>query len=102
METFVFSELYKVAEQNDEGVSIFHYRDLRQNEIDFILELDNRIVAIEVKARVGARPDDFKVMRQLKETVGSSFACGIVLNTGDRIQRFGDNLYAMPVSQLWS
>ncbi len=102
LEGFVFSELYKLIEQNDEGISIFHYRDLQQYEIDFMLELDGRIVAIEVKANIGIKSEDFKAMKRLKEAIGSSFACGIVLNTGDRIQRMGEKLYAMPVSQLWS
>lgn len=101
-EGFVFSELYKLVEQNDDGISIFHYRDLQQYEVDFILELDDKVVAIEVKARVTNRMEDFKAMKRLREAIGSSFACGIVLNTGDRIQRFGEKLYAMPVSQLWT
>ncbi len=102
LEGFVYSELYKHVEQHDDRISIFHYRDLDQREVDFIIERDNKIVAIEVKAKVTMKSEDFSAMKRLKENIGSIFACGIVLNTGDRIQRMGEKLYAMPVSQLWS
>lgn len=102
LEGFVYSELYKHVEQHEDRISIFHYRDFDQNEVDFIIERDNKILAIEVKARVTMKSEDFRAMKRLKEAIGSTFACGIVLNTGDRIQRMGENLYAMPVSQLWS
>lgn len=102
LEGFVYSELYKHVEQHDDRISIFHYRDLDQNEVDFIIERDNKIVAIEVKAIVTMNSEDLRAIKRLKESIGSTFACGIVLNTSDLIQRMGENIFAMPVSQLWS
>ena len=40
-------------------------------------------------------------LKRLQAAAGSSFSCGILLHAGDRIQRAGDQLFAMPVSQLW-
>ena len=102
LECFVYSELVKAATQCDERMFISHYRDKDQVEVDLVLErLPGEIVGIEVKASATARPGDFKGLARLKEAAGRRFACGIVLHDGDRIQRTGPRLFAMPVSVLW-
>lgn len=71
-------------------------------EVDFVLEHVRRIVGIEVKAAATAKPDDFHALERLRAASGKAFACGIVLHDGERIQRVGDKLFAMPLHQLWA
>ncbi len=101
LEGFVFSELVKIAGQASEYASISHYRDKDKVEVDFVVEQAGAILGIEVKAGAMAKPEDFRGLRRLRSATGEAFACGIVLHDGDRIQRLGDRLYAMPVSRLW-
>ncbi len=102
LEGFVFSELSKLVGQSDDPVTISHLRDRDKVEVDFVLEQAGRVVGIEVKAAASVKPEDFRGLKQIQDATGRAFACGIVLHDGDRIQRTGDRLYAVPVSQLWA
>lgn len=102
LEGFVYSEISKLASQSPEPVSITHYRDRDQVEVDFVLERAGRIVGIEVKAAVTVMPRDFQGLKRLQDATGKAFACGIVLHDGERIQRTGERRLAMPISQLWA
>lgn len=102
LEGFVYSELSKLIGLLDDPVSLHHFRDRDQVEVDFVLEMGGKIVAIEVKAAATVSPKDFRGPKRLADATGKAFACGIVLHDGDRIQRTGERLFAVPVGQLWS
>lgn len=102
LEGFVYSELSKLVAQQGGEASISHFRDRDKVEIDFVLERTGQVVGIEVKAAVTVKPEDFQGLKRLSEATGPAFACGLVLHDGDRIQRVGERLFAMPVSQLWA
>ncbi|MGA1079870.1 MAG: DUF4143 domain-containing protein, partial [Steroidobacteraceae bacterium] len=102
VEGCVFSEVSKLGAGSEIEAVISHVRDREQVEVDFVLERGAQLVAIEVKASVSLRPADFQPMKKLRDTIGSDFSCGIILHDGERVQRVGDRLFAMPVSQLWS
>jgi predicted AAA+ superfamily ATPase len=102
LEGFVFSELSKMASQGSEPVSLGHYRDRDQVEVDFVVECAGRVAGIEVKAGSTVSPADFRGLKRLQNAVGDTFACGIVLHDGERIQRTGHKRFAMPVNQLWA
>jgi len=102
LEGFVFSELSKLVSHNPDSIHISHYRDRDQVEVDFVLEMAGRIVGIEVKSAVSVGPADFHGLKRLRDATGRAFASGIILHDGNRIQRTGDRLFAMPVGMLWS
>ncbi|WP_404404483.1 DUF4143 domain-containing protein [Pelagibacterium halotolerans] len=63
-ETFVFSELRKIASRSDQRCSFSHSRDKDRNEVDLVLE--NRrgeAVGIEVKASATVSAGEFSGMR---------------------------------------
>ena len=71
-------------------------------EVDLVLERSpDRVVGIEVKAGATTHPEDFKGNGAPEKAAGDRFACGIVLHDGDRVQRTGSRLFAMPVKMLW-
>ena len=39
---------------------------------------------------------------RLEETAGEKFGAGVLLYDGEAIVRFGERLFAVPVSQLWT
>ena len=102
LEGFVYAELAKSAGQASTYASISHYRDKDKIEVDFVVEQAGKILGIEVKASATAKPEDFRGLKRLRSATGEAFACGIVLHDGERIQRLGDRLFAMPVSRLWA
>lgn len=102
LESFVFSELLKSISWARANVSLFHYRDKDQLEVDFVLEdSDGRIVGIEVKAAASVTKRDFAGLERLASAAGADFAQGILLYDGEQTVNFGDRLRAAPVSTLW-
>lgn len=103
LESFVFSELLKLSSWAQETLSIFHYRDRDQVEVDFVLEsAAGEIVGIEVKAAESVSPADFRGLERLASAAGSAFKQGILLYTGKLSLPFGKNLRAVPMPALWA
>jgi predicted AAA+ superfamily ATPase len=50
---------------------MFHYRTNDKKEIDFIIEIDNEILAIEIKQSSSVKKDDFK--HKVEELINKSF-----------------------------
>ncbi|WP_342635194.1 ATP-binding protein [Phyllobacterium myrsinacearum] len=106
LESFVFGELLKqVGWMQARGISIHHFRTTTrtQEEVDFVLE-DNRggIVGLEVKASATVLSADFRGMRKLAEATKGRFIAGMLIYDGDKVVPFGSNMFAVPVSHLWS
>lgn len=101
LEGFVYSEIIKQVALSDEPASISHFRDRDKVEVDFVLESAGKIVGIEVKAAAMVKPGDFHGLKRLRAATDQAFTCGIVLHDGERIQRTGDRLFAIPVHCLW-
>lgn len=105
-ETFVANELSKQLTWSDTSARLFHFRDAGGAEVDLVLESDDgRVIGIEVKATSTPRGDDFRGLRLLRDRLtqaGTEFVAGIVLHIGERRLPFGDKLYALPTSDLWT
>ncbi|MCZ4093144.1 ATP-binding protein [Sinorhizobium psoraleae] len=103
LESFVISELMKLASWSERRLSFSHYRTKDQNEVDVVIEdRRGRIVGIEVKASATVKPEDFRGLRQLQEAVGDRFMRGLVLHDHDRVTPFSAKLQAAPLSVLWT
>ncbi|RJP22391.1 MAG: ATP-binding protein [Deltaproteobacteria bacterium] len=101
-ETFVFQELRRQADGEDEPVTFHHFRDRDGVEVDLVLERGpNEVAAIEVKAASTVTASDFRGLRKLRDAAGKRFKAGIVLYDGESRARFGDGLYAVPIRALW-
>lgn len=103
LESFVVSEVARLASASGLRLGLYHYRDREKREVDLLLETrDGNIVAIEVKATKSVTEDDFKHLRYLRDRVGDRFIVGIVMHLGAQPLSFGDRLVALPVSALWA
>jgi len=102
LESFVFSELLKLSAWAEEPLSLFHYRDRDQFEVDFVLEnTAGQIVGIEVKAAASVTRRDFGGLERVASAAGAKFMQGIVLYDGEQTLSFADTLRAVPLSALW-
>ncbi len=103
LETFVFSEVLKLASWSGQPFAFAHYRDKEQNEVDLVIEDQNRrLVGLEVKAAATVTAADFNGLRKLAAAAGPRFTLGLVLYDGDTVVPFGPKLFAAPVSGLWA
>ncbi|MDG1738672.1 MAG: ATP-binding protein [Paracoccaceae bacterium] len=102
LETFVFSELRKIATWSEQRCTFSHFRDKDKNEVDIVLE--NRrgeVVGIEVKSSATVSASDFSGMRKLADACGEKFIQGVVLYDHDQVVPFRENMFAAPLSCLW-
>jgi uncharacterized protein len=102
LETYVANEIAKQATWAERPVTIGHYRDRDQREIDIVLERGRNVVGIEVKATATPLPQHARHLAYVRDRLGERFTLGIVLHTGNQTVVFGDRLIAAPISTLWS
>lgn len=104
LETFVFNQLAAHLDVHEGLYQLTQYRDGEQREVDFIVEReDSAILGIEVKAASVIDKSAFKHLVWFRENMvpGQEFI-GIVLYTGEHVASFGDGLWAVPMSSLWT
>lgn len=103
LESFVAMELVRQADWADDPVSLFHYRDKQQREVDVVIEWSSGEVAgVEVKAAATISNKDFAGLRYLRDKLGTRFKAGALLYTGAETLPFGDRLAAVPLGGLWT
>ena len=63
--------------------------------------LGGKLVGIEVKAAAALDTSDFAGLHALAEAAGKKFMRGVVLYLGEHVVPRGDNLWALPIDELW-
>lgn len=102
LENFVTMEIIKELSWSDQYLKLFHFSIHKGAEVDLVLEnRKKQLFGIEVKSTASLKEKDFRGLRRLAELTGEKFQKGIVLYSGDQVLRFGDNIYAVPISSLW-
>lgn len=103
LETFVYGELKRQASWHETDLAFHHFRDKDGYEVDLVIQQEGRRFAgIEVKAASTVTERDFRGLRRFREMIGKRFHAGVVLYDGEHLLPFGDGLYAVPISALWS
>lgn len=102
LETFIFNELLRQSSFLDEFIDFFHYRDHDQKEVDIVVEVQGKMIGIEVKAAQTVRKKDFSGLEVLRQRTPKKFSQGIVFYDGESVLSFGEGLLAVPISNLWS
>ena len=103
LESLVLAELRAQASWADLKTSFHHFRDSNDNEVDIVLERGPRkVVGVEVKAAASVSAKDFRGLRKLRDIAGDTFKAGVVLHDGATGYRHDTNLWALPISMMWS
>jgi predicted AAA+ superfamily ATPase len=98
-ETFVFHNLSAIAAASNGQLFYLRKQGGLEREIDFLLEKDNRLVAIEVKAARNVSLRDAENMLQLKENL-EKWTCGVVIYNGTEMTKLRKDIYAIPCGLL--
>ena len=102
LENFVATELLKLMSCQNDKMDLCHFRTSDHKEIDFVLEKPNgQLAAIEVKNSDHVSKSDVKGLEALQKMTGDDFICGVVLYRGKNTVPFGQNLWAIPMCNLW-
>lgn len=103
LENFVVMEVIKQLSWSDLFLKPYHFSIHKGAEVDLVLEnRKKQLYGIEVKSSTSLKEEDFKGLKRLAALASDKFQKGIVLYTGEQVLRFGNNLYAVPVSAVWT
>ena len=82
---------------------IYHYRNARGREIDFLLEnMAGDLICFEVKTSEGTKSDHFKNLRWFREQYGEKRRIKtVVLYCGIEDCQYSENEWALPMAYLW-
>jgi len=94
-ETYIFCELQKHLSYLKESATMYHYRTSDKKEIDFIVEVNDQLIAIEVKQSRSVKKDDFKHIIDLQNRYKKS-CLGVLFYNGETVMEFNKNLVAIP------
>ena len=102
-ETLVVSECHKWVRTMTPGVRMYFYRTRSRMEVDLLLETPNGILAVEVKNRAQAFPEDARALREIKAPLGPAWLGGLVVYRGSRLHPLGeaDGIWAVPAHLLF-
>jgi len=100
-ENYIASELYKFIRTNGLDTRLTFYRTRSGMEVDFILETDKGIIAIEAKSREEVVSSDFSSLRRLAESAGKLWIGGILVYKGNRVLQFNSQLWAIPSCRVF-
>jgi predicted AAA+ superfamily ATPase len=99
-ETFVYNQLIAQIEL-DSDAKLYHYRDAKKREIDFIIETHDEIIGIEVKAGTNIGDNAFSTLHWFKDNLAKEKKfTGIVLYTGKRAMTL-KGMHLVPINNLW-
>jgi len=103
LENFVVCEIIKQLSWSNQRARPYHFRSHTGQEVDLVLEDPaGRMVGMEIKFADTVSSKHFKGLRNLKDSVKGRFLRGFVLYTGANCVPFEDDLFALPVSSVWS
>ena len=100
VETFVFNELIKHIGFGMEDTKLYHYLTNDKKEIDFILQRNNDIIAIEVKSSSKVGKDDFRHIRDYQKKSDKNIL-GIVFYMGQNILQIDEQCVALPMGYFY-
>lgn len=101
LETYVAQNLVSILDASWPRAKMYFWNIQGRHEVDFIIEAQNRCLAIEVKGSARWEKDD---LASLKAFVARTPHClaGILAYNGTTPVRLGDKLWAIPLSVLLS
>lgn len=83
--------------------NIYYWRSASKHEVDFLLEFQNKFVAIEIKSSEFASPSDLKGLHLLKQQLANKGhdVRSIILHPTNEGRLLDDNMYSLPIGPLF-
>lgn len=96
LENLVLADLLVWRELLAPRPGVFHWRATNGREVDFVLERNNRVIAVEIKATARPVPDDWRNLRAFLAEYADESVGGLLLHSGGETFRAGDGIVAAP------
>ncbi len=103
IQAFFANELARLLTFSDQSATLFHFRTVRNKEVDFVLESDaGRLIAIQVTEGETIPAAAKDGLDYLREVAGDRYQRGVVLYAGERTVPLNDYDWAIPYPALWT
>lgn len=99
LESYVFAELLKNSTYYGGKVHLNYYRTTTKEEIDFIVEVEGKIIAIEVKATKTASHHLSKTISDFKKDMGEIFHKGYIFYLGEEVVPMEKDIVFYPLKR---
>ena len=96
LENLVLGDLLVWRDARPQRAEVLHWRTTAGEETDFVVEADDRLLPIEVKATRRPRLRDIGGLRAFGGEYGERARAGLLLHTGDTIEWLAPNVLAVP------
>jgi predicted AAA+ superfamily ATPase len=94
-ESLIYLHLFALAQLMIPRPRLFYWRTSTGKEVDFVLEWGQKLLAIEIKLTNRLRYSDADTLKLFIEEYPET-ATGILIYTGEQIQKLGDRIVAVP------
>lgn len=99
LETYIISEIIKTYDSYGERLIISYYRDKEKNEIDLIMEKNNKIYPFEIKKTANPTKAMIKNFDKL-EDLNKEIEAGGIICCYDYLMHLDDKNYIIPISSV--
>jgi hypothetical protein len=96
LENLVLSDLVAWRDARIERAGIFYWRTSTGEEVDFVIEVDGRLLPVEVKATGRPRLTDAAHLRTFRKEYGPKARAGLLLHTGSTLEWLTPDVLAAP------
>ena len=102
LESFVVNEIASQLEWVGGTDGLYHWRDRRRDEVDLVIEADHGFIAVEVKRAREVPSNATSGIDAFRARYPEQFRRGLVMYAGPHVLPLGNDVWAVPLSALWS
>ena len=100
---FVGTEILKLTNQSDHSFHMFYFRSPDDDLVDIVLVRNDGLIAgIVIQPNDSIEPENINSLTALVSKSGQKFTYGAILYGGKSVQKITENIFALPISSLWS
>jgi predicted AAA+ superfamily ATPase len=102
LESFVANEIASQLEWIGGADGLYHWRDRRRDEVDLVIEADHGFIAVEVKRAREVPSNATAGINAFRARYPQQLRRGLVMYAGPHVLPLGNDVWAAPISALWS
>jgi predicted AAA+ superfamily ATPase len=96
LENLVLHDLLAWRDARLDHAEVLYWRTAAGEEVDFVIEVDGRVLPIEVKATGGPRLTDAARLRSFRSEYGNHARAGLLIHTGKSMEWIAPDVLAAP------
>jgi predicted AAA+ superfamily ATPase len=98
----VVGELLKWIKTAQKNAEVYFYRTRSGMELDVLLQTEDGLIGIEIKARKTYSKSDLRAMREVARGLGKEWRGGLLIYQGDVLRQIDEpNIWVVPSRRLF-